>query len=68
MVLEKIIVGLLGTNCYLVGSDKSRRVFIIDPGDEPELYHPFGKFSIFHNKSICKEFQTICKNPHYVLI
>lgn len=34
MRIEKIIVGNLETNCYLV--IKGSRVLIIDPGDEPE--------------------------------
>lgn len=35
MILEKLIVGMLATNCYIFGSEKSRKVVIIDPGEEP---------------------------------
>jgi len=37
MILEKLIVGPLGTNCYIFGSEKTKEVVIIDPGAEPEL-------------------------------
>ncbi len=37
MILEKLIVGALGTNCYIFGSRKTKEVVIIDPGAEPEL-------------------------------
>jgi len=35
-MLEKIIVGSFFTNCYLIGSDVTRKVIVIDPGAEPE--------------------------------
>ncbi len=34
MILEKLIVGPLGTNCYIFGSDDTKEVIIIDPGGE----------------------------------
>ncbi len=34
MILKKLIVGALGTNCYIFGSEKSKEVVIIDPGAE----------------------------------
>jgi len=33
-MLEKIIVGSFFTNCYFIGSDATRNVFVIDPGAE----------------------------------
>ena len=36
MILKKLIVGPLGTNCYIFGSNDTREVVIIDPGAEPE--------------------------------
>lgn len=36
MILKKLIVGPLGTNCYIFGSNDAREVVIIDPGAEPE--------------------------------
>ncbi|MGV9202652.1 MAG: MBL fold metallo-hydrolase [Promethearchaeia archaeon] len=32
MILKKLVVGPLGTNCYLFGSEKTSNVVIIDPG------------------------------------
>jgi len=37
MVLEKLIVGGLYCNCYLVGSDRTKEIFIVDPGAEPDV-------------------------------
>ena len=36
MILKNLIVGMYGTNCYIVGSDQTKEGMIIDPGDEPE--------------------------------
>ncbi|MHA1150172.1 MAG: MBL fold metallo-hydrolase [Promethearchaeota archaeon] len=36
MILEKMVVGAFGTNCYIFGSDASKEVVIIDPGAEPK--------------------------------
>ncbi len=37
MILKKLIVGALGTNCYVFGSSKTGEVIIIDPGGDSEL-------------------------------
>lgn len=34
MILEKLVVGPLASNCYIVGSAVNREGMIIDPGDE----------------------------------
>ncbi len=36
MILEKLVVGPLASNCYIVGSEVTREGMIIDPGDEAE--------------------------------
>jgi hydroxyacylglutathione hydrolase len=36
MILRGFPVGPIGANCFIVGDDTSREVFVIDPGDEPE--------------------------------
>lgn len=36
MIFEKLIVGPLGTNCYIFGSDKTNEVVVIDPGGNAE--------------------------------
>jgi glyoxylase-like metal-dependent hydrolase (beta-lactamase superfamily II) len=34
MILKMLTVGFIATNCYVVGSDKSRQGMVIDPGAE----------------------------------
>lgn len=34
MRIEKLVVGTLATNCYLVWEEKTRQTLIIDPGDD----------------------------------
>jgi len=34
MLLEKIVVGPLAVNCYLIGCKKTKQAAVIDPGDE----------------------------------
>lgn len=34
MILEKIVVGEMEVNCYLLGSENSKEIAIIDPGDD----------------------------------
>lgn len=34
---EKLVVGQLSTNCYLVWEEKSKKVIIIDPGDDGDF-------------------------------
>jgi len=36
MIFKKLIVGALGTNCYIFGSDKTKEVVVIDPGGNAE--------------------------------
>lgn len=35
MILETLIVGPLGVNCYIVGDDATRQALVIDPGGNP---------------------------------
>ena len=36
MILERIAVGPLAVNCYIIGCEKTRQLAVIDPGDEVE--------------------------------
>ena len=36
LIIQKIIVGTLENNCYLIGDEGSREIMVIDPGDEPD--------------------------------
>jgi hydroxyacylglutathione hydrolase len=37
MIIKRLVVGPLGTNCYIFGSEKTREVVIVDPGGDSEL-------------------------------
>ena len=34
MIIKKLVVGFLGTNCYIVGCERTKKAFIVDPGAE----------------------------------
>lgn len=36
MILKRLQVGPIGTNCYLIGDEKTKLGAIVDPGDEPD--------------------------------
>ena len=36
MILQMLTVGSFGSNCYIVGSEKTKEGIIIDPGADPE--------------------------------
>lgn len=36
MIVKRVVVGPIETNCYLVSDKKTKEAVIIDPGDEPE--------------------------------
>ena len=35
MIVETVVVGALETNCYVLGSERTRQAIVIDPGDDP---------------------------------
>jgi glyoxylase-like metal-dependent hydrolase (beta-lactamase superfamily II) len=37
MILKRLVVGPLGTNCYIFGSDKTKETAIIDPGGNADV-------------------------------
>ena len=36
MIIRKLVVGPLETNCYIIASERTREGMIVDPGDEAE--------------------------------
>lgn len=36
MIIKRLVLGALGVNCYIVGSEETKEVAIIDPGGQPE--------------------------------
>lgn len=37
MIIKRLVVGPLGTNCYIFGSEKTKEVVIIDPGGDADI-------------------------------
>jgi hydroxyacylglutathione hydrolase len=37
VIVEVLVVGIIQTNCYIVGCEETKAAAIIDPGDEAEL-------------------------------
>ena len=37
MFIERLVVGALDTNCYLIGCKKTKKAAVIDPGEEDEV-------------------------------
>jgi hydroxyacylglutathione hydrolase len=35
MIVETVVVGLLQTNCYVLGCERTGQAIVIDPGDDP---------------------------------
>jgi hydroxyacylglutathione hydrolase len=36
MIVKKIVVGPLESNCFIIADEESKRAMVIDPGDEPD--------------------------------
>jgi glyoxylase-like metal-dependent hydrolase (beta-lactamase superfamily II) len=36
MIIQRLVVGPIGSNCYIVGSEQTKEGIIIDPGDEAD--------------------------------
>jgi hydroxyacylglutathione hydrolase len=36
LILDTLPVGMLQTNCYILGCERTREAIVIDPGDEPD--------------------------------
>ena len=39
MRIETIMVGQMGTNCYLAWDEESKRGFLVDPGEQADKNH-----------------------------
>ncbi len=37
MIVRQLVVSAFESNCYLVGDERTRQAFVIDPGDEPDV-------------------------------
>ena len=54
MRIETIMVGQMGTNCYLAWDEESKRGFLVDPGEQAD--------------KINQIFRTLAKNGKAVLL
>ena len=52
MKIQKIVVGQLDVNCYLISDDSNSEALILDPGDEPEKIIEFIDVAGLHPKYI----------------
>ena len=47
MILEQYVVGMLQTNCYLLGDEEARQAVVIDPGgDGARIAHRIGELGL----------------------
>jgi glyoxylase-like metal-dependent hydrolase (beta-lactamase superfamily II) len=54
MIIEKIVVGTLMENTYIVADEHSKDAVIIDPGDEPErILERVAKLKLHVGKLVC---------------
>jgi len=53
MIIKKLVVGFLGTNCYIVGCEQTKKAFIVDPGAE--------------SSRIIEEVRKEHLNPEYII-
>ncbi|NVM35833.1 MAG: MBL fold metallo-hydrolase [Candidatus Lokiarchaeota archaeon] len=60
MILKRLIVGPLGTNSYIFGSNESKEVVIIDVGGEPETF-----IDIIEEKLHVKPIGLLLTHGHY---
>ena len=59
MKVEVFVVGMVGTNCYLVRNEELKEMFIVDPGDAPDYLVRHVKESGFTVKGI------LCTHGHF---
>ncbi len=60
LILKKLIVGPLGTNSYIFGSNESKEVVIIDVGGEPDTF-----IDIIEEKLHVKPIGLLLTHGHY---
>jgi len=59
MIIIKLIVGPLENNCFIIGDDKSKECFIVDPGDEPD------RILDLVNENGLKVKYIVCTHAHF---
>ncbi len=59
MIIKKLIVGPLENNCFIIGDDKSKECFIVDPGDEPDRI-----LDLVHENDLKVKY-IVCTHAHF---
>ncbi len=59
MILEKLIVGPLEENTYVIGDEATRQAIVVDPGDEPDRI-----IDIIRDKNL-QVHSVICTHTHF---
>lgn len=59
MIIEKLIVGTLESNCFIIGDEDTKEALVVDPGDEPDRILDLIKESNLKVKFI------VCTHAHF---
>jgi len=59
MIIKKLVVGPLENNCFIIGDDRSKECFIVDPGDEPD------RILDLVNENGLKVKYIVCTHAHF---
>ena len=59
MVVKKIIVGPLESNCFIIIDETSKRAMVIDPGDEPDRI-----MDVIKKENLAVEY-IVCTHAHF---
>lgn len=59
MIIQRIVVGPLEENCYIIGDETTKQAIVVDPGDEPERI-----LDIIREKSLSVQ-SILCTHAHF---
>lgn len=59
MIIEKLIVGPLENNCFIIADEKSKECFVVDPGDEPDRI-----LDLIHENNFIVKY-IVCTHAHF---
>jgi hydroxyacylglutathione hydrolase len=59
MILQKIVVGPLESNCYIIADEHTKETLIVDPGDEPDKI-----IDLIHENSLQVKY-IVCTHAHF---
>lgn len=59
MIILNLVVGPLENNCFIIGDEKSKECFIVDPGDEPDRI-----LAMVEEKGLTVKY-IVCTHAHF---